>query len=64
MNEPYVRKRELPVGVYRNRSARYMAIVRHNGERNYLGSYDSKEEAAEAVALFRKHHPKEVRKYV
>lgn len=41
-----------------------MAIVRHNGERNYLGSYDSKEEAAEAVALFRKHHPKEVRKYV
>ena len=61
MNEPYERKRELPVGVYCNRGARYMSIVKHAGKRHYLGSYDTVEEAAATVAEFRKENPMQKR---
>ena len=59
--EPYVRKRKLPVGVYRNRGSRYMSIVRHAGERHYLGSHDTVEEAEAQVAEFRKINPMQKR---
>lgn len=45
--------RELPVGVYRLRSGRYQA--RHKRQRitSYLGTFDTPEQAAEAVAAAR-----------
>jgi hypothetical protein len=64
MNEPYERKRDLPVGVYQNRSARYMAVVRHQGTRHYLGMFDTVDEASARVQAFRKENPMGIRKWM
>ena len=61
MGEHNVRKYDLPAGVYRNRGARYMAVVRHVGDRHYLGSYDTAEEASAQVVKFRKKNPRQSR---
>jgi hypothetical protein len=55
--------RKLPMGVYPSPSSggkRFIAAVRHDGTRHYLGSFGSVEDAAERVYLFRKEHPKNV----
>jgi hypothetical protein len=63
MSEPYERKRELPIGVYRNRKSRYMAVCRHQGKRHYLGMFDTVAEASDRVGEFRKENPMGVTKW-
>lgn len=58
------RKHRLPMGVYPGASAgnRYVAAVRHEGTRYYLGSFETSEEAAAMVQKFRKEHPLSTKK--
>lgn len=42
------RKHDLPRGVYRDRRG-YRALVRHNGQQNYLGMFSTPEEASAAA---------------
>lgn len=46
-------QRDLPLGVYRVRSGRYQAALKRNRVRQYLGTYDTPEQAAAAVKAAR-----------
>lgn len=45
--------RHLPLGVYRTRTGRFQAAVKRNRVITHLGTYDTPEQAAAAVAAFR-----------
>lgn len=46
-------QRDLPLGVYRVRSGRYQAALKRNRVRQYLGTYDTPEQAAAAIEAAR-----------
>ena len=45
--------RDLPVGVYRTRTGRYQAALKRNRKIAHLGTFDTPEQAAAAIAVAR-----------
>ena len=53
------RVNDLPLGVYPAATGvKFIAAMRHNGVRHYLGCFDTVAEASAKVARFREENPK------